>query len=67
MRPMPFRRFKLFRAATPRPPKSTARQWADSLLFAVVAASLIRWTAVEAYVIPSPSMEPTVLVGDTCL
>ncbi len=63
---MPTRYFQLFRAAAapPKPPKSTARQWADSLLFAVVAASFIRWSAVQAYVIPSPSMEPTVLVGE---
>ncbi|MFD1467196.1 signal peptidase I [Hymenobacter caeli] len=63
---MLFPRFQRFRRAAPapRPPKSTARQWADSLLFAVVVASLFRWSAVEAYVIPSESMEPTVLVGE---
>jgi signal peptidase I len=52
------------RPAAPRPPKSQARQWLDSLLFAVVAASLLRWSAVEAYVIPSESMEHSLLVGD---
>jgi len=50
--------------ATPPTPKSAAREWVNSLLFAVVAASLLRWSAVEAYVIPSESMEHSLLVGD---
>jgi signal peptidase I len=45
-------------------PASQARQWLDSLLFAVIAAMLLRWSAVEAYVIPSESMEHSLLVGD---
>lgn len=45
-------------------PKSKSREWANSLLFAVVAAAFIRWSAVEAYVIPSESMEHSLLVGD---
>ena len=48
----------------PQPPKTKTREWADSLLFAVVAATLLRWSAVEAYTIPSESMEGTLLVGD---
>lgn len=32
--------------------------------FAVVVATLFRWSMVEAYVIPTPSMENTLLVGD---
>lgn len=43
---------------------SPARDWFNSITFAVVAATLIRWTTVEAYVIPTPSMENTALVGD---
>ena len=54
----------LFRKRPTTQPKSTARQWLDSLVFAVVAATLIRWSAVEAYVIPSESMEHSLLVGD---
>ncbi|TVT42957.1 signal peptidase I [Hymenobacter setariae] len=50
--------------AVPPKPKSAAREWVNSLLFAVVAASLLRWSAVEAYVIPSESMERSLLVGD---
>ncbi|MDJ0366377.1 signal peptidase I [Hymenobacter sp. H14-R3] len=50
--------------APPRPPKTKSREWFDSLLFAVIAATLIRWATFEAYVIPSPSMEHSLLVGD---
>ena len=32
--------------------------------FAVIAATLIRWLIMEAYTIPTPSMENTLLVGD---
>jgi signal peptidase I len=46
------------------PPPSKTREWANSSLFAIVAATLIRWSAVEAYVIPSESMEHSLLVGD---
>lgn len=48
----------------PRKPKTKTREWADSLIFAVVAATLLRWSAVEAYTIPSESMEGSLLVGD---
>jgi signal peptidase I len=48
----------------PRKKQSIAREWINSVTFAVVAATLIRWTAVEAYVIPTPSMEDSALVGD---
>lgn len=36
----------------------------NSLLFAVVVASVLRAFTFEAYVIPTPSMEKTLLVGD---
>ncbi|MEJ8801365.1 signal peptidase I [Pontibacter sp. H249] len=48
----------------PKKKKSFAREWGDAILFAVVAASLIRWGTVEAYTIPTPSMEKSLLVGD---
>src|SRR5690606_10025511 len=44
--------------------KSTAREWLDAAIFAIVAATLIRIFIFEAYVIPSPSMEKTLLVND---
>lgn len=44
--------------------KSTAREWIDAAAFAVVAASIIRTFVFEAYVIPTSSMEKTLLVND---
>ena len=44
--------------------KSVAREWIDAAAFAVVAATLIRTFVFEAYTIPTPSMEKTLLVND---
>lgn len=44
--------------------KSTAREWIDAAAFAVVAATLIRTFVFEAYTIPTPSMEKSLLVND---
>jgi len=44
--------------------KSAVREWLDSVVFAVVAATLIRWLFMEAFTIPTPSMEKSLLVGD---
>jgi signal peptidase I len=44
--------------------KSSSREWIDAGVFAVVAATLIRTFVFEAYVIPTPSMEKTLLVND---
>ncbi len=49
---------------TNQKPKSKTREWIDAIVFAVVAATLIRTFFVEAYTIPTPSMEKTLLVGD---
>lgn len=56
--------FKFWKKTKESKPKSFLREWSDAMLFAVVAATLIRWTTVEAFVVPTPSMENTVLVGD---
>ncbi len=47
-------------------PKKTSkpREWVNALVFAVVVASVIRWLALEAFTIPSSSMEQTLLTGD---
>lgn len=39
-------------------------EWIDAIIFAVIAASFIRMFFFEAYVIPTSSMEKTMLVGD---
>ncbi|MCH7401777.1 signal peptidase I [Belliella kenyensis] len=44
--------------------KSATREWIDALVFAVVAASLIRWLLLEPFTIPTASMEKSLLVGD---
>lgn len=44
--------------------KSSAREWVDAAIFAIVAAGLIRMFLFEAYVIPTPSMERSLLVND---
>ncbi len=49
---------------TPDKPKSKVREWGDAILFAVIAATLIRFFIMEAFTIPTPSMEKSLLVGD---
>jgi signal peptidase I len=44
--------------------KSKLREWIEAISFAVVAATLIRTFFIEAYTIPTPSMEKSLLVGD---
>ena len=44
--------------------KSAAREWIDAAVFAIVAATIIRTFVFEAYVIPSESMEKTLMVND---
>ncbi len=44
--------------------KKSWREWVDAAVFAIVAATLIRAFIFEAYVIPSGSMQKTLLVKD---
>ncbi|MCX6286080.1 MAG: signal peptidase I [Bacteroidetes bacterium] len=44
--------------------KTAVREWTDAIIFAVIAASIIRIFFFEAYTIPTSSMEKTLLVGD---
>lgn len=48
----------------PKIHKTPLRDWTDSIIFAVVAATLIRWFLIEAFTIPTPSMESSLMVGD---
>lgn len=45
-------------------PKTTSMEWRDAILFAVVAASIIRSYTFEAFTIPTGSMEKSLLIGD---
>lgn len=44
--------------------KPVSREWIDAGVFAVVAATIIRTFIFEAYVIPTESMEKTLLIND---
>lgn len=44
--------------------KSVGREWIESIFFAVFAAAFIRMFLIEAFVIPTPSMEGSLMVGD---
>jgi signal peptidase I len=44
--------------------KSIIREWTESIVFAVFAAAFIRMFLIEAYVIPTSSMEGSLNVGD---
>lgn len=51
-------------SVTERPKKGPVREWLDAIIFAVVAATIIRTFLIEAYTIPTSSMEKSLLVGD---
>ena len=44
--------------------RGAVREWADAIVFAVIAATIIRTFLIEAFTIPSSSMEKTLLNGD---
>ncbi|WP_420572549.1 signal peptidase I [Kordia sp.] len=45
-------------------PRTSAGEWIASILFAVVAATLVHTYVMQPFVIPSSSLEKTLLVGD---
>lgn len=49
---------------TKKKKKSVVREWLDAAIFAIVAATIIRTFFIEAYTIPTPSMEGSLLVND---
>ena len=44
--------------------KSEIRSWFDAIIFAVIAATILRTFLIEAYTIPTSSMEKSMLIGD---
>lgn len=44
--------------------KSPSREWVEAIFFAVFAAAFIRMFLIEAYMIPTSSMEGSLMVGD---
>ena len=44
--------------------KSEIKSWFDAILFAVIAATILRTFLIEAYTIPTSSMEKSLLIGD---
>ena len=44
--------------------KGELRNWFEAILFAVVAATILRTFLIEAYTIPTSSMEKSMLIGD---
>jgi signal peptidase I len=45
-------------------PKSALREWTDAIIFAVIAATIIRTFFLEAFTIPTSSLEKSLMVGD---
>src|SRR6185312_11404554 len=43
---------------------SSGHEWTEAIVFAVIAATIIRTFFFEAYTIPTPSEEKTLMVGD---
>lgn len=45
-------------------PKSSSGEWTSSILFAIVAATLVHTYFMQPYLIPSSSLEKSLLIGD---
>lgn len=56
--------FMLIGSKDKKDKKTIVKEWSDAFLFALVAATIIRTLIIEAFNIPSPSMEKELLVGD---
>ncbi|MFK7900010.1 MAG: signal peptidase I [Cyclobacteriaceae bacterium] len=51
-------------ATFPKTKRGIGREWGDAIVFAVIAATIIRWSTFEAFMIPTSSLEGTLLAGD---
>lgn len=45
-------------------PRTGSTEWMEAIVFAIVAATIIRTFFIEAFTIPTSSMEKTLMVGD---
>ncbi|MEP2968904.1 DUF5684 domain-containing protein, partial [Nonlabens ulvanivorans] len=45
-------------------PRTSAGEWTSSILFAVIAATIVHTYVMQPFIIPSPSLEKTLLTGD---
>jgi signal peptidase I len=52
------------KGTAPKKKKTKSKEWFDAIIFAVIAATVIRVFFIEAYTIPTESMEKSLLVGD---
>ncbi|MCF8276438.1 MAG: signal peptidase I [Flavobacteriales bacterium] len=56
--------WKFWKKEKPAQKKGFVREWVDAIVFAVIAATIIRLFLIEAYTIPTSSMEKSLLIGD---
>lgn len=56
--------WKFWQPSSTKAKKSWLREWIDALVFAAIAATLIRTFLMEAFTIPTSSMEKSLLIGD---
>tara|TARA_B110000090_G_scaffold116387_1_gene129703 strand:- start:112 stop:1368 length:1257 start_codon:yes stop_codon:yes gene_type:complete len=56
--------YKFWKKREKKKKKSEVRSWIDAIGFAVIAATILRTFLIEAYTIPTSSMEKSMLIGD---
>ena len=59
--------FRKNQRVTEQPRKSAVRDWTEALVVAAILALIIRTFVIQAFKIPSGSMEDTLLIGDHLL
>jgi signal peptidase I len=45
-------------------PRTAAGEWTSSILFAIIAATIVHTYVMQPFIIPTPSLEKTLLTGD---